>query len=320
MKKYYDLFNGDADGIVSLHQYRMHFPQHSELITGVKRDVELLRHVTGVKDSCVTVFDVSHKTNKEHARQVLANNDHLVWFDNHQADMYIPGPGLSMNIDTSPDCCTSMLVDSHVDGLYRPWTIVGAYGDNLHDSVKEMCPLAYLDDHKLTMLQEIGETLNYNGYGNVESDLTVHPKDVYIDMSDYESPFDYRNQSPIYDKIYHQKCMDSRELEASDVLHQCDVGRVVLLPDSKASVRFSGIYSNRLSLNNPDQAFVILTSVDDDTYRVSIRAPYNRPNGASSLAENFPTGGGRERAAGVNSLPKNKLRLLIDLMKAQFAR
>lgn len=318
MKEYYDLFNGDADGIVSLHQYRMHFPQHSHLITGVKRDVELLRHVTTVTNSCVTVFDVSHKTNKEHARQVLANNNRLVWFDHHQAGMYIPDDNMSMNIDSSPSCCTSMLVDTHVDGLYRPWAIVGAYGDNLHDVVKEMCPLAYLDAHKLSMLQEIGETLNYNGYGNVESDLTVHPKDVYIDLSKYESPFDYRNQSLVYDKIFHQKCMDSRELETSDVLHQCDAGKIILLPDSKASVRFSGIYSNRLSLNNPDQAFVILTSVDADTYRVSIRAPYNRPYGACSLAENFTTGGGREKAAGVNTLPKNKLKLLISLFEQQF--
>ena len=31
--KYYDFFNGDADGIISLHQYRLQFPQKSEVFT-----------------------------------------------------------------------------------------------------------------------------------------------------------------------------------------------------------------------------------------------------------------------------------------------
>ena len=32
-----DFFNGDADGIISLHQYRLFSPADSELFTGVKR-------------------------------------------------------------------------------------------------------------------------------------------------------------------------------------------------------------------------------------------------------------------------------------------
>ena len=56
---YYDFFNGDADGIISLHQYRMHYPQNSEVFTGVKRDVKLLRHCTDIKNSKFTVFDIS---------------------------------------------------------------------------------------------------------------------------------------------------------------------------------------------------------------------------------------------------------------------
>ena len=315
---HYDIFNGDADGIVSLHQYRMHFPvTRVELVTGVKRDVELLRHMRLVKHSRLTVFDISHKTNEAHVQGILSNNNRIVWFDHHDAGMVYPNNMFRLTFDTSPTVCTNMLVDSYVDGLYRPWTIVGAFGDNLHEQAAELNP--GFDDMKMCHLKEIGETLNYNGYGNKESDLTVHPKDVYLDLSKYDSPFDYRRKSDVYDKIHHQKCMDHHELNESEVLHECHVGKVVLLPTSDASVRYSGIYSNQLVTENPKQAFLILTTVDDDNYRVSIRAPKVKPHGASSLANNFETGGGREKAAGINLLPKNKLKLLIDLFVEQFS-
>ena len=42
---YYDVFNGDADGLCSLHQLRLDEPRDSVLVTGAKRDIELLQRV-----------------------------------------------------------------------------------------------------------------------------------------------------------------------------------------------------------------------------------------------------------------------------------
>lgn len=315
---HYDVFNGDADGIISLHQYRMHFPvAKAELITGVKRDVELLRHMRLVRHSRITVFDISHKTNASHVDGILSNNNRIVWFDHHDTGIIYPSNMFRLTFDTSPDVCTSMLVDDYVDGLYRPWAITGAFGDNLYQQAQTLNP--GFNDEQMNILKEVGETLNYNGYGNEETDLTVHPKDVYVDLSNYESPFEYRNKSSVYDKIYHQKCADHRELEQSEVVHQSTTGQVISLAESMASVRYSGTYSNHLSQQHPQQAFLILTSVDENHYRVSIRAPLDAPSGANMLAGNFDTGGGRSRAAGINKLPKDKLNMLIDLFEHQFS-
>lgn len=38
----YDIFNGDADGIIALLQLRLADPIDSQLITGVKRDIKLV--------------------------------------------------------------------------------------------------------------------------------------------------------------------------------------------------------------------------------------------------------------------------------------
>ena len=42
---YIDVFNGDADGVCALHQLRLHNPQESRLVTGVKRDTLLLKRI-----------------------------------------------------------------------------------------------------------------------------------------------------------------------------------------------------------------------------------------------------------------------------------
>ena len=89
---------------------------------------------------------------------------------------------------------------------------------------------------------------------------------------------------------------DEAELSSSEILHDTKTGKVILLPNTRASIRYSGIYSNQQTTENPNKAFAILTLVDGGNYRISIRSPKTNPYGASKLALQFPTGGGREKA------------------------
>lgn len=308
--QFYDIFNGDADGIISLHQYRMDKPQHAELITGVKRDVELTRHCTSTQHGKITVFDISLLANKLHMDIIMENHNNVEWYDHHEPGDTKYNDQLVLHVDTSPVCCTNIIIDNILSGKYRPWTICGAYGDNLHDQALKLNPC--FDESTMNQLREVGETLNYNGYGNVESDLTVHPRDVYLDIQQYESPFEYRKESIIYNKIYNQMKLDAKELESSEVLYESSTGSIILLPETSASIRYSGIYSNQQTTDNPTKAYAIFTSINHEMYRVSIRSPKISPAGASKLAMMFPTGGGREKAAGINELPKLELNNFIE--------
>ena len=315
---YYDFFNGDADGIISLHQYRMHYPKDSQLFTGVKRDVKLLRHCTDIKDSTFTVFDISLLSNTDYIKPILDGGNYVKWFDHHEPGETDLGDNFSIKVDADPNCCTNILVDEYLNGLYRPWTICGIYGDNLHEQADKFNPC--FNKASMAKLKEVGETLNYNGYGNEELDLTVHPKDVYLDLKDYESPFEYRKKSETYNKIYKQMKSDEAELSSSEILHESETGKVILLPNTRASIRYSGIYSNQQTTDSPDKAFAILTSVDGGNYRISIRSPKTNPYGASKLALQFPTGGGREKAAGVNELPKPELNNFIEKFEEVYGK
>jgi oligoribonuclease NrnB/cAMP/cGMP phosphodiesterase (DHH superfamily) len=130
--KNYDIFNGDADGLISLHQYRLQFPRKSELITGVKRDVKLLRHLVDINNASLSVFDISLLSNSEYVEPILNNGNKIKWFDHHETGDTDFGNNFSIKVDTDPTCCTNIIVDKVIDGLHRPWTICGAYGDNLH--------------------------------------------------------------------------------------------------------------------------------------------------------------------------------------------
>ena len=312
---YYDFFNGDADGMISTHMYRTFIPKQSKKFTGIKRDIKLLRHATRLTDSIITVFDVSLKSNGDYVERVLQNNNSIRWFDHHDPGDVDFGKKLSSRIDTSPECCTASLVDKYFDGLYRPWTVAAAFGDNLHEQANALNP--NFNSEQMDTLQKIGETLNYSGYGNTEQDLIAPTIDVYNDMAQYRNPFNYFRRSRLFHSIHDQMLADKEQLDRSTVLFDEEFGMVVQLPDTVASSRYSGIYSNALAMNNPDKAFAILTLNGDD-FKVSIRAPINRPTGAVTLANQFPTGGGREKASGINVLPQDKIHEFYNHFKETF--
>ena len=60
---HFDVFNGDADGIIALVQLRLAEPKESTLITGVKRDISLLKQVDVETADTITVLDISLEKN-----------------------------------------------------------------------------------------------------------------------------------------------------------------------------------------------------------------------------------------------------------------
>src|SRR3954470_9591181 len=61
--KFYDIFNGDADGICALQQLRLEEPRMSVLVTGVKRDIGLLERVKAQAGDELTVLDIPMPNN-----------------------------------------------------------------------------------------------------------------------------------------------------------------------------------------------------------------------------------------------------------------
>lgn len=304
----YDVFNGDADGILALHQFRLAHPETSQLITGVKRDVKLIQQLQGHSDLQINVFDISLESNENAVQNLLDQNCSFLWFDHHRRGSLPDSEQLTTHIDLSPSCCTSILVDQDLKGQHHLWAIAAAFGDNLRAVAEKLCESANLNETEQAQLRDIGETLNYNGYGEAREDLNIWPADLYDELKNWTQPFDYYRQSQIFKRLQAQKTEDENVLGQSQKLFECSIGNITLLPRGPSSKRMSGIFSNDLVHTEPDKAHAIFTHLDDNSgYRISIRAPLSKLENADTLAKRFPTGGGRAGAAGVNQLPHDQL-------------
>lgn len=302
----YDIFNGDADGICALHQLRLHEPRTAELVTGIKRDIALLKRVTPAAGDELTVLDISLDVNRTALLSALAAGAQVRYFDHHYAGEIPAHEGLRAEIDTAADMCTSLIVDRTLNGAHRMWAVVAAFGDNLAASARAAAEPLELAAHGIAQLRELGECLNYNAYGESTDDLYYHPADLYRALEPYADPFRFIEGEPVYEVL--RQGMHDDLFRAADIRpYTADDDRALfLLPDAAWSRRVSGILGNRLAEEHPGRAHAVLTAKREG-FLVSVRAPVERPQGADALCRQFETGGGRAGAAGINHLPARDL-------------
>lgn len=316
---HYDVFNGDADGLCALHQWRQAYPAQTTLVTGVKRDINLLREVKLGAGDTALVFDISFDSNRADALRLLDAGAQLRWFDHHFAGEPVVHPALETHIDTAPDTCTSLVVDGVLGGRYRAWAVVAAFGDNLHAAARKAAAPLGLDEAQLAALAELGELLNYNGYGDSVADLHFAPDELYRQMVPYADPFDFIAESPAFQRL---RTGFAEDMEAAEALTSClDTPQAAAwrLPDAPWARRVIGVLANRLATANPQRAHALLAPNASGTLTVSVRAPKVRPEGADELCRRFPTGGGRKAAAGINRLPAKQTGEFLDTFAAYFA-
>ncbi|EGR3263939.1 DHH family phosphoesterase [Vibrio parahaemolyticus] len=316
----YDIFNGDADGIIALLQLRLADPIDSQLITGVKRDIKLVEKVDVQAGDELTVLDISMEKNMAGLEQALAQGAHVFYADHHKAGGIPQHGNLDAHIDLDANMCTALIVDKLLEGRFHTWAITAAYGDNLIAKADALADQAGLNHEQKAQLKELGTLINYNGYGSKVDDLHFHPADLYRALVQYISPFEVIEDkaSPYYQlQLAYQQDMDAAQ--AVPATHESDTLKLFELPNTAASRRISGVYGNWLANQNPDSAHAVLTENADGTYTVSLRAPLNNKQGAVAVCGQFPTGGGREAAAGINALRKEDVNAFIDAVETYYA-
>ena len=309
---YFDVFNGDADGICALHQLRLANPLESKLVTGIKRDIALLEKISAGKGDFLTVLDVSLDKNRTALLEFLEDGAGITYFDHHYAGDIPEHPNLDANIDTQPNTCTSLLVSETLKGRYLAWAVTAAFGDNLFESAKQAAIPLGLSEMDLDRLKELGTCINYNGYGASLDDLFFHPAELYKKIKPYETPFDFIQTNDAFNVLTAGYEEDMLKASAIDSESDTISGVVYILPDEKWARRVSGVYGNDLAQDYPDKAHAVLTSKGKDIYQVSVRAPLITKIGADTLCRQFKTGGGRQAAAGINELPESNLNKFIN--------
>lgn len=316
---YFDCFNGDADGICALTQLRLAEPVESTLLTGVKRDINLLSRVQAQPGDQITVLDVSLDKNRAALNDVLDAGASVFYCDHHFAGEIPEHGSLETLINTASDVCTSLLINQKLNGKYLEWAVAGTFGDNLERSARGLAKGLDVNDAQLGLLQELGIYLNYNGYGASLDDLYFDPAALFQRTVKYASALDFIEQDKdAFGTLQQGYHADMAKAQAAPVVHQNDSVKVLSLPDQAWARRVSGVFGNELANAAPDTAHAVLTEKPNGDYLVSVRAPLNAKSGADEVCRQFDTGGGRAAAAGINALPDNQLDAFISAMMARY--
>ncbi|HEY6864348.1 MAG TPA: DHH family phosphoesterase [Burkholderiales bacterium] len=310
-------FNGDADGLCAVQQLRLAQPGPANLVTGVKRDITLLRHLAPPAGDRVFVLDVSLHENRGELMRLLDSGIRVTYFDHHRAGAIPAHPGLDAHIDESADVCTSILVDRHLEGRYRRWAVVAAFGDNLTTVARAMAEEAGLTEAQATDLERLGVCLNYNAYGESVEDLHFNPAELSARLLPYTDPFAFMTDAPVYEKLragYEDDMAKARGAAA----RVYGPSGIVVLPNAPWARRAIGVLINELARERPNVALAILSPKSAGGYTVSVRVPPTSAVSAADFCKDFPTGGGRKSAGGINHLPDGDVEGFAARFEARF--
>ena len=313
--RYYDVFNGDADGICALHQLRLADPLDSTLVTGLKRDIALLSSVPAGDGDVVTVLDISLDRNREALRALLERGVVVHYFDHHYAGTIPAHPLLRTMLDDSGRECTSALVNRYLNGRFAVWAAVGAFGDAFDEAALELLRPLRLDEGRVALLRELGASLNYSAYGETESDVLVAPAALYRIISHYADPFELMEREPLVERLGRDRIADIERAFATVATHATPGGDVWKLPDAAWARRVSGTFANRLAMLEPHRAHAVLTPLASGQFMTSVRCPAGAATSAVDFCRRFQ-GGGRATAAGIDRLEPARVDGFIEAFDA----
>ena len=242
----------------------------------------------------------------------------VTYFDHHFAGDLPESDQLQSSIDTAGDVCTGLLVSRSLNHEFRPWAVTALFGDNLHDSARSTAEPLGLDEDQLSTLETLGTLLNYNGYGATLDDLYFVPDELYRKVQPYADPFEFVAADAAFETLQNGFDSDMQRARSIEPTLETDRCAAFLFPNDSFSRRVSGVYSNLLARENPSRAHALLSLLPSGDYLISVRAPLETKTGADELCRQFPTGGGRKAAAGVNQLPADQLDRFLEEMQNQF--
>lgn len=316
----FDVCNGDADGLCAVLQWRLHQPAPASLVTGLKRDIDLLQRVPVGDADEVLVCDLSMLGNRAALQRLLTAGVRVHYFDHHAAGPITPHAGLEAHIDPSRETCTSLLMDRHLGGRFRAWALVGAYGDNLRRVADALAAEMGLAAEPRAALRRLGEAINYNAYGDELADVHIDPAQLYAIMARYPDPLQMQRDEPVAAELDELRKADMQLAGEVAPYWRNDKACVYLLPDMPWSRRAMGCLANELASAHPEQAHAVLKITKTGDYVVSVRAPQSSAGGADALCAQFG-GSGRAGAAGIARLAADEVdRFILAFGAARWAR
>ena len=200
-----------------------------------------------------------------------------------------------------------------MQGRYRIWAVVAAFGDAMPEAALRLAADVNLQTGALAALRALGESLNYNAYGETEADLLVPPVELYRMVSRFGDPFRLLEQ-PLLQRLDEERHADLGRALALAPHRASEHADAYILPNAPWARRVSGSFAHHLSAKTPSLAQAVLTPNTRGGYAVSLRGPRGGDFSAASFCRAFG-GGGRREAGGIDHLEAAQLDALLDALE-----
>lgn len=331
------IFNGDADGIVAQHILGLEIGAPDMRITGRKRDIDLLRLAPPMERGRIHVMDVSLSRNRDALTALLPAMDKgglgITWYDHHDPGEPPAHPALTLNINQAPETCTAVIVNAVMGHKHPLWAAMGAYGDNLSATASALASAGGASSHEAALLRRVGVLLNYNAYGDEPGDALFDAADIAVRMAGVPSALDFCWEQSLIAPLAARFEEDRELFHQLAPLVESAWACAYLVPDEAFARRYGATWANERVMQKPAEALAVIHPRKDGTYTVSIRSPRDwrassfldgkdgkdakdgkdgAVRSAAELAKEFPTGGGRKLAAGIDVLPADQLQRFTD--------
>jgi hypothetical protein len=319
------VFNGDADGLCAQHIYALERGLPAARITGWKRDVLLASRIPARGPARIRVFDISLAANLEAVVPLLRlDGVDVEWYDHHDPGDPPAHPRLAVHVNQAAGVCTGTLVDAALGRRQPEWAAMAAYGDNLPATAEGLLASAGTPPERRERIARAGLLLNYNAYGDRPGDVLFEPADLAERMQPFRSARDFAAEDAVFAPLQARHDADRARFRDLDVLLDAASAQAFLVPDEPWARRYAATWSNERvrSEEGRSKALATLHPRPDGTYLVSLRAPRvpgKVPPTVSGLAREFPTGGGRALAGGINRLPAEDLGRFLTRFAAYFS-
>ena len=316
----FDVCNGDADGLCAVLQWRLAHPQPATLVTGLKRELELLQQVPAEAGDEVLVCDLSMQRNHAALLRLLRRAAcRCATSTTTRSTTCRSMPALQACIDFDPRVCTSLLMDRLLDGRFRAWALVGAYGDNLTRVADALAVGMGLDEAERQQLRLLGEGINYNAYGDEAGDQHIAPQQLYARLSRHAHPLELLRQDSIGSELDALRRADLQQALAQDIHAAGRGARWVRLPDAPWSRRVIGGLANELAVERaaagPRRAQGRPAAAATSSACARRRA---RPRGPTSSAAASAAAGVRAPRASTTCRPPSCERFVAELSAARW--
>jgi hypothetical protein len=311
------VFNGDADGLIGQHILELETGAPDLRITGGKRDIELLRRVPPLERGHIHVLDVSLRRNLDALKALLPALDKgglgITWYDHHEPGEPPAHPALTLHINQAPETCTAVIVNAVLGHKHALWAAMAAFGDNLPATASALASAGGASSHEAALLRRVGVLINYNAYGDEPGDALFEASHIATILSRYASALDFCWEASLIPPLAAQFDADRERFQELAPLVESGGASAYLVPDEPFARRYGATWANERVMQNPSEALAVVHARKSGGYMVSIRSPRDwRGEGsqapsAAELALEFPTGGGRKLAAGIDALPADQL-------------